>query len=495
MKKTKLILFLSIGLKIVSAQTIALSPKQIKEDVDVFVSALKEAHPGLDIYLNQSEIDSLFQELKTIQVGLELKEFYTLLLQTVTTFGDGHTDLSEGKLYREAYPYLKSTMPFEFHIVNGEIYISKNHGGLSDDLEYSHVLSINGKSSTEILETLYNLTPADGNNTGFKEAYNENILSRQFAKFVESSIQYTLEIEQPDNSVKTIKVAGVHDSIIHKSFYDKTPLTFRLNKSENYSILTVNTFQYRLIAESGIDFHKFLKQSFEELRKSKVENLIIDLRKNYGGDNIFALTLYSYLIDGDFTAMSPSLTKLYDTISVSQYSNFPYGNYPYERTHEIIPKDDGIYELRNGIDSKESYNSDFIYKGPNKKVENISKNKFSGSVYCLTSGLTFSAAANFSTLLSSRDNTLFIGQETGGANGFFCGGGFYNVTLPNSRFVVQVPFMKRKVATSEASELGIGVIPDYQVDRELMFMHEGDDSELTKAIEIIKTAPNKTYKQ
>lgn len=486
---------MSLGLNNVFAQTIALSPAQIAEDVNVFVSALKEAHPGLDIYLNQSEIDSLFEELKAIQASLGLKDFYKLLLQTVTALDDGHTDLSEGKLYREAHPYLESTMPFEFYVVNGEIYISKNYGEISDALEYSHVLSINGKSSTEILETLYTLTPADGNNKGFKEAYNEKILSRQFAKLIESSTTYTLEIEQPNNSIKTINVQGVHDSIIHKSHYDKTPLTFRLNKTKNYAILTVNTFQYRLISESGIDFHKFLKQSFEELRKSKVENLIIDLRENYGGDNILVLTLYSYLTDGDFIAMSPSLTKLYDTISVSRYSNFPNGKYPYKRTHEITPKDNGIYELKNGIDSKESYNSDFIYKGPNKKAENISKNKFSGTVYCLTSGLTFSAAANFSTLLSRSENTLFIGQETGGANGFFCGGGFYIVTLPNSQFVLQIPFMKRKVAISETSEKGIGVIPDYQVDRELKIMHKGEDSELTKAIEIIKTTPNKTYKQ
>lgn len=486
---------MSLGLNNVLAQTIALSPAQVEEDVIVFISALKEVHPGLDLYLNQSEIDSLFEELKAIQAGVGLKDFYKLLLQTITELNDGHTDLDEGKLYREAYPYLQETIPFEFYVVNGEIYISKNHGGISDDLENSHVLAINGKSSKEILETLYTLTPSDGNNTGFKEAYNEKILGRQFAKFIESSIKYTFEIEQPNNSVKTINVNAVHDSTIHKRHNDPAPLTFSLNKSENYGILTVNTFQYRLIEGSGIDFHKFLKQSFVELRKSKVDNLIIDLRENYGGDNILALTLYSYLTEGEFTAMSPSFTKLCDTISVSRYSNFPNGNYPYKRTHEITFMDDGTYELKNGIDSKESYNSDFIYKGPNKKPENISKNKFSGTVYCLTSGLTFSAAANFSTLLSRNENALFIGQETGGSNGFFCGGGFYIVTLPNSQFVLQIPYMRRRVAKSENSEKGIGVIPDYQLDRELKITHKGEDSELMKAIEIIKTTTNKDYKK
>lgn len=495
MKKTLFILFMSFGLNIVSAQTITLSSTQIDEDINVFVSAIKEAHPGLDIYLDQSEIDSLFEKLKATQADMELKDFYKLLLQAVTALGDGHTDLYEGKLYRKMYPYLQSTLPFEFYIVNGEIYISKNHGNSTYAPKYSHVLSINGKSSTEILESIYSLTPADGNNVGFKEAFNEKILNRQFSKLIDFSKEFTLEIEQSDNSIKIVNVIGIHDSIIHKNQYDKTPLTFELNKSENYAILTINTFQYRLIEENGIDFHKFLKQSFENLRKSNIENLIIDLRENYGGDNILALTLYSYLTDGEFTAMSPSLTKLCDTISVSRYSNFPNGNYPYKRTHEISTMDDVFCELKNGIDSKASYNSDFIYKGPNKKPENISKNKFSGTVYCLTSGLTFSAAANFSALLSRNENALFIGQETGGANGFFCGGGFYIVNLPNSQFVLQIPFMKRRVEGLTAAKQDIRVIPDYLIGKDLAKIKKGEDSVIMKAKELIKTTPNKTYKQ
>ena len=193
--------------------------------------------------------------------------------------------------------------------------------------------------------------------------------------------------------------------------------------------------------------------------------------------------------------MSSSLTKLHDTISVSPYSNFPKGNYPFERTHEIKPIENGFYELNNGIDSKALYNSDFIYKGPNKKAENISKNKFDGTIYCLTSGLTFSAAANFSTLLSRNENVLFIGQETGGANGIFCGGGFYTVTLPNSQFVLQIPFMRRCVEGLEVAEQGFRIIPDYTIDKDIESMKKGEDNGLTKAKELIKTTPNKTYKQ
>jgi C-terminal processing protease CtpA/Prc len=494
--KTSIFIFLmSFGLNTVSAQSNMLSPVQIEEDVNVFITALKKAHPGLDVYLNQFQLDSLFEELKVNQEEMELKDFYTSLLKTVTSIGDGHTDLYEGKLFREIYPYLESTMPFEFCIVNKDIYVSKFYDNTFGISKYSQVSSINGKPSDEILEILYSLTPADGHNTGFKEAYNEKILSRQFAKLIEFSEEYTIVIEHPDNSIKTINVNGVHDSIIHKNYYDKTPLNFELNKSDNYAILTANTFQYRLIVEGGFDYHKFLEQSFEELKKSKVENLIIDLRENYGGDNILAITLYSYLTDGQFKAMSSSLTKLHDTISVSPYSNFPKGNYPFERTHEIKPIENGFYELNNGIDSKALYNSDFIYKGPNKKAENISKNKFDGTIYCLTSGLTFSAAANFSTLLSRNENVLFIGQETGGANGIFCGGGFYTVTLPNSQFVLQIPFMRRCVEGLEVAEQGFRIIPDYTIDKDIESMKKGEDNGLTKAKELIKTTPNKTYKQ
>jgi C-terminal processing protease CtpA/Prc len=237
--------------------------------------------------------------------------------------------------------------------------------------------------------------------------------------------------------------------------------------------------------KAGLDYHELLKDSFKELKKRKVGNLIIDLRENYGGDNILAVALYSYLTAGSFTAMAPSLTKLSGVLSVSPQSTFPAGNYPFLRTHKVTPLANGYFELRDGIDSKKEYDSNFIYSGPGNKPTNIGKNKFAGKVYCLTSPLSFSAAANFATLLQRDNRATFIGEETGGAKGAYCGGGYYTVTLPHSEIRLQIPFMHRSVSGLNKNEVGRGVIPDYPVKRTIEDVRAGYDRCFEKALELI----------
>lgn len=472
---------------VAAAQTDSLSPLHRKWDVEVFKAALLEAHPGLDIYLSQAEIDSLFEALKANTAKLELKDFYTSLLRTVSALGDGHTELGEGKRFREAYPYLEHTLPFEFCIIDRKIYLAKSYTESMEVPAYTQVLSINGKTSAEILQRLYALTPADGGNMGFKEAYNEKILGRQLAKLIGHTDEYRLVLKQPDGAAKAIKAEAVHDSIIHPTGYNKVPLAFELNKEQGYAILTVNTFQYGLIMDAGQDYHAFLRQSFKALRKNKIEHLIIDLRENYGGNNILAITLYSYLASGTFTAMSPSLTKLCHQISVALFSSVPDGSYPIKQIHKLEAYDKDYCLVKDAIDSKEAYDSDYIYKGPGQKVEDISRNKFGGKVYCLTSGITFSAAANLSAMLRRDERAIFIGQETGGAYGTFCGGGFYTVTLPHSGFVLQIPFMRRSVARVDA-EQGRGIIPDYPIQRNVEHIKNAEDKALAKAVALIKAS-------
>jgi len=99
MKKIITALVLSISCFSLNAQPTILNEVQIKEDTDLFISALRQAHPGLDIYLNRSEIDSIFNDLGSFKKPLPLKEFYILLLKAVANLGDGHTDLHEGEVF------------------------------------------------------------------------------------------------------------------------------------------------------------------------------------------------------------------------------------------------------------------------------------------------------------------------------------------------------------------------------------------------------------
>ena len=210
------------------------------------------------------------------------------------------------------------------------------------------------------------------------------------------------------------------------------------------------------------------------------------MRENYGGESIFALNLYSYISTGTFQAISHSLTKLSGPITYAAYSNYPQGNYPFLNTHKVSTLGDSLLKLSGGIDSKKSYDSDFIYSGPDAKPLDISNNKYTGAVYVLTGGMTFSAASTFVAMVYSNDRATIIGEETGGAYGDFCGGGFLNVTLPNSKFVLQIPFMRRIKSIKPLIDQGRGTIPHFIVEENLNSKLEKRDIEMERALELIR---------
>jgi len=468
-------------------QATVLTSAQVVADVDVFITALKEAHPGLLLYLEPQELDSLFADLRAegTSEGEELRSFYRSLLKVLAAIGDGHTGLYENKLFQETYAYHENELPFDVAIIDGTAFVSSWCGDALAIPMHAELLSINGEPAERILHEMFSLTSSDGNRTAFKAAYTEKIFSRRYAKLFGTATDYQVKVKTRTGKEETYTVTGVHDSLLQNNRTEAIPLNFSLHPEANYAVLTVNTFQYREMRKAGLDYHEFLKDSFKKLKQRKVDNLIIDLRENYGGDNILAVALYSYLTEGNFTAMAPSLTKLSGVLSVSTHSSFPAGNYPFLRTHKVTPLANDYFELRDGIDSQEGYDSNFIYAGPGNKPTNIGKNKFDGKVYCLTSPLSFSAAANFASFLQRDNRATFIGEETGGARGAYCGGGFYTVTLPHSQIKLQIPFMRRSVSGIDLDDKGRGVIPDYPVKRTIQDFMIGNDRSIEKALELI----------
>src|SRR4051812_24004658 len=68
------------------------SAAQLQADYELFVRALKEAHPGLYRYTSKAEMDSLFQRTKlSIKDSMTEEEFYKLTAPLVAKIRCGHT--------------------------------------------------------------------------------------------------------------------------------------------------------------------------------------------------------------------------------------------------------------------------------------------------------------------------------------------------------------------------------------------------------------------
>ena len=121
-------------------------------------------------------------------------------------------------------------------------------------------------------------------------------------------------------------------------------------------------------------------------------NLIIDLRFNTGGKIENEYYLLSYLISTEIKA-------------------------PFKRVY------------------KNSKNKKIHYK--TKKIHEKSEN-YNGSIYFIMNGYTFSAAAEFLSIVQRYELGKLVGEETGGASEG-CNYGAKEITLPYSKITCSVP--------------------------------------------------------
>ncbi|MEO1436468.1 MAG: S41 family peptidase [Bacteroidota bacterium] len=465
------------------AQSPDLSVTQVQEDYRIFRSALLDAHPGLNLYLDNTDIATLFpKELSVMDSSLRL-DFYETLAFKTAAIQDGHTSLKPGKQLEAAVQTIPH-LPFELEWIDDQLILTQWLAGEPVIPEFSVIQGINGISATTIMETLWSVTSADAGNQGFKVAYNNKILANQIRRHFGRPEGYTLEWISKTGETQRTRVKGASARPATNG-PDYPLIQLSLEKEKNYAYLDIRTFQHKLLNEMHIQFPNYIHEAFKAIRKSDIDHLIIDLRDNVGGENIFALYLYTYLAFKDFKAMSPGQTKLGPSFSWLEFSNFPSGEIPFlsKRTSKVV--DAKWTLLSGGIDSKVSYSSTSIFFDHLGKSRDIKKQKFEGHVYLLINGLTFSAASHFASLLSTREQVTFVGEAMGGAHGPSCGSGQVMLELPHSGFRLSIPFVQRQVADIDLDR-GPILQPDYKVKVSLEDRKVGRDPVMEKVLELIK---------
>ena len=390
------------------------SVSELQTDFKFLQTTLEKTHPNLYLYTPKDKLNLFFDSLyKCIVKPLSELEFYNLVTLINSKVKDGHTMLLPSEEAGNYFTENAKFFPFYIAILNNRLYINMNCSADTSIKEGAEILSINGSDTKDILKYLLTRQIRDGNN----QTYPIWILTNYFKEYFSFSFGHpntfsiTYKTSKADKLTKTIN-ALPKDSI---RFYrqlkyakrnsistEKQGITLQTNKQLSIATLSIKTFDADILKSVyNQNFDSTIKEIFNNIYEDRIQNLILDIRNNQGGDFETGKLLLSYLL------------------------RQPIKYLPYcSESETIAPK----------------------------------KNSFKGNLYVLVNGGSFSSAVILSSYLETTKRAIFIGEETGG-NKIIISGNPIDTILPNTKITFEISTTKYEIKKSH--NLGNGIIPKY----------------------------------
>jgi len=302
---------------------------------------------------------------------------------------------------------------------------------------------------------------------------------KSYYKFTDQPDSFKLLCNIPDNNQKRIVVvpAMSGDTIVamlnkksrtkdmqaaHKSF------AFKIFNNSNTAVLTIRNF-------IKTNFPFFLKSTFKEIKDQNIQNLIIDLRGNQGGNTSFVGLLFSYLTDTPFKHLEYVEIKTYQKFSFIEYTDLPSNYFDVNPAHYSMT-DSGTY---------------LWITNPNLGIKQPKKNNYKENLYILIDGGTQSAGAAFAALCHHYKRAVFIGEEPAEAYNGGNAGMLMVLKLPDTKIKVRIPLRKMVHGFSDYPYKGRGVIPDYHVTPTIEDIINGIDTEMEFTLKLIEKKGSK----
>ena len=367
-------------------------------EYDNIIHQLKVTHPALYRFIGVAALDSLIaQQRSLIDRPLDQLSFYKVLSPVFHAVKDGHTKLLLPIKSHEKILGQKGMFPYDVWISDDQrMYIT---GGSLDDVvapEGSEITAIEGMSIPDFIATA----------SPYVAYENDAFRYGRIADNISWLITLTFDFQD----VLTIEMSDeIHqvEMIPYKKWKRKTKKTFRkdqkrLEKLENNEYKNLgNQIGYLKIHQFGsYDINKYIdhmEEIFAQINREEVATLIIDLRDNAGGDPRYVEAFIHNISDIPFcrTEMMYQLKK-----------GRPNSYYRMLRSGE-----EGLVQR--------APNHMIFFGDEEAHREPITfENEFSGEIYVLVNGQSYSAAAAMAAVMKCYDLGTIVGSETGGTRIF-----------------------------------------------------------------------------
>ncbi len=397
------------------------------EDFDQLVDSIQANHPQAYEFISKNDFER-FVDLKknAITDSTTIGEFSWICNAITSKVGCVHTYTSAGNILHFSPEMF---FPVKVHYLDSKLYVIEPYKPNNELKAGTEILKINGID----VQDLNTKIAAHISSDGYNKKYTDARSIRSFGYFCAYQLNfpkaYTVEIQE--NGVKK-------EVLLNKELPDTTNalnsptenLDLTLKKDENLAIVTIKSFVY--YGDQLPVFTSFIDSCFKQIKLQNIGNVVIDLRDNGGGDPYCAAHLLQYISDKPF--------RYYKKGTTTHYKDLEETIIPYEH-------------------------------------------KFSGKLFVLINSLCSSTTGHLCSILKHNNIGKLIGSETGAT--YSCNAHTLNFQLKNTGIYAAVATKTYQTDVTGFAK-NRGIIPDYQISRNLEEILDHKDLELEKVMELIR---------
>ncbi|MBD2714714.1 hypothetical protein KBK19_06690 [Microvirga sp. STR05] len=453
------------------------APAQLQHDLDVLHRTVQAGqHLGARTYRSAAYLDSCAAAVRAqLTQPLTEREFRTILRPYVSGLGCGHTSLHPSEAYLAATKGAKPfVLPLQAVALDGRLLLTATPGlrpGLLTPGD--EVLSINARPAAELVPAMARQVSADGRNQTHALYQLRRSTYLYYALAYGLADTYAVQVRAQDGSTRSLRLTAADvDTAQANQFYRATrqPGAGRvvqrqgsnslrlLPQDSAVAVLDLNTFTS--------SYSGFYKAVFQELKQRQVRALIVDLRDNGGGSSFAGNAFLRYLLPAPFQFVfetGPEQRKVRRELEMGFWER-------------ITP---GLLST-NPVQTWKHGRHQFIFRfRPHRQL------RYTGPVYVLTNGGTFSMASYVAAYLRHHAGATLVGEETGGgeagSNAMLSGW----LRLPETRQRVHFPVYRITHQISAGPDMGLGVRPAVSVNYSVTDLLQGHDRDLSTTLELI----------
>ncbi|MDN3584643.1 S41 family peptidase [Mucilaginibacter flavus] len=469
----------------------------MQHELQILKAALITLHPGTYRYETPASIDSVFAVFDRREAKpMSQNRYFILTGQLLTHIHCGHTYTNywnQPKVISNAL-FSKTCLPLLFRMIGRQMIITDN---LSDSKKIKpgdELVAINGIPVKRIVDSLITVSQSDGlhglprklDNISVEpldaDTSNYNLFDIYFPLFFPQNFDtdhYRLKLKafnggMYEDQVKSLSrtarlttynrrfgVLPVHEKDWSLKFLNEQTVCFTIGDFETW--------------EWKADYHKYLDSIFTVLNQKKVQNLIVDIRGNGGGDDAARDEVFSYLTDKPFGCDDPMHRRI-------RFLVIPDTLLPYLKTWDKSfkePKDPNRYKKLPGgwYENKADSLGACVPVQPKP-------NHFQGRLFLLTDGRNSSTTFTLAKMFRMAHAGEIIGETTGGNQQGINGGQFFFLYLPESKIEVDIPLIWGAYTGNKADT---GLQPDIAVSITAASVSRNDDAVLDFVLNQIAT--------